>query len=201
METFTSILNQSEKNNDKYGTGIGCIGIGAVHLVRGDYEKALIFGQRSLIIQEELGNLEEVANCLGGISVVYDWSGNYDKALKYCNKATKIMEEIGDIMRVAGGYNHSGVLHYNKGAYDKALIHLERSLSIQNEHSIVAIKYETTIYLQLTYKKLGNNYDIQEVHQAIKQQKLLKEFDKDFRVALCPNNKQFARGKNVLMCY
>ena len=75
-----------------------------------------------------------------------------------------------------------GLVHYNKGDYKKAEDYLEKSLSIQKEIGLGAddLIWSTT-YLYLTYKHLGKQYDIKEIHSLIKDAKKI-EFDLNYAI-------------------
>ena len=77
--------------------------------------------------------------------------------------------EIGDKSGMGASLNNIGAVHYYKGSYEKALEYLNKSLSIQKEIGIKAIELETTTSLYLTYKHLGKDYDVKEIHNLIKE--------------------------------
>jgi tetratricopeptide (TPR) repeat protein len=77
--------------------------------------------------------------------------------------------------------NNIGNVHSDKGDYDKAAEHLEKSLSIQKEVGFNALELYTTTYLYLTYKHLGKDYDINEIHSLIKDAENI-EFELNFRL-------------------
>ena len=62
-----------------------------------------------------------------------------------------------------------GFVHYKKGNYKKALEHLEESMAIQKEIGFKGLELETITYLYLTYKHLGKDYDVNEIHSLIKE--------------------------------
>jgi tetratricopeptide (TPR) repeat protein len=78
--------------------------------------------------------------------------------------------------------NSIGIVHYDKGDYKKAGEYLEKSLAIQKEIGLGAddIIWSTT-YLYLTYKHLGKDYDVKEIHALIKETEYI-EFELNFRL-------------------
>ncbi len=75
-----------------------------------------------------------------------------------------------------------GIVHYNKGNYKKAEEYLDKSLTLQKEiglgtDSLLA----PTLYLYLTYKHLGKQYDVNEIHSLIKDAENI-EFEINLRL-------------------
>ena len=103
------------------------------------------------------------------IGNVHSNKGDYDKALDYYGRSLKIKEEIGDKAGIGYSLNSIGIVHANKGDYKKAEEYLEKSLAIEKEIGLGAddLIWSTT-YLYLTYKHLGKEYDVKEIHSLIK---------------------------------
>jgi len=169
LDYYGRSLATQEEIGDKRGMGYSLHSIGIVHSDKGDYDKALDYYGRSLAIQEELGDKFGMGVSLNSIGAVHYYKGDYDKALDYHNRSLAIVEGLGD--KVGRGYtlNNIGAVHYYKGSYEKALEYLNKSLSIQKEIGIKAIELETTTSLYLTYKHLGKDYDVKEIHNLIKE--------------------------------
>jgi tetratricopeptide (TPR) repeat protein len=107
--------------------------IGIVHSDKGDYDKALDYYGRSLVIQEELGNKAGMGASLGNIGTVHANKGDYDKALDYYGRSLAIQEELGNKAGMGINLGNIGIVHSNKGDYDTALDYYGRSLAIQEE--------------------------------------------------------------------
>ena len=156
--------------------------IGIVHYRKGDYDKALDYYGRSLVICEELGDKSGMGYSLMGIGNVHSDKGDYDKALNYYGRSLAIREELGD--KFGMGYSLMGIgnVHNNKLDYKKAEEHLEKSLNIQKEIGVATddLIWVTT-YLYLTYKHLGKDYDVKEIHSLIKDAENI-EFELNLRL-------------------
>jgi tetratricopeptide (TPR) repeat protein len=100
---------------------------------RGEYEKALEYYDRSLKINEELGDRPDVAGTLLQIGNVYRNLGDYDKALKSYEQTLEISQKLGDRSGVAKSLHGIGNVHYYHGHYDEALESYERSKKIAQE--------------------------------------------------------------------
>jgi len=73
-------------------------------------------------------------------------------------------------------------VYWNKGDYKKAEVYLEKSLGIQKEIGLgVDDLLETTTYLYLTYKHLGKDYDVNEIHRLSKEAENI-EFELNLRL-------------------
>ena len=90
-------------------------------------------------------------------------------ALNYFFESLKIQEKIDVKRRIGIIYVKIGNLYMYKGDYEKAAKYLEKSLIlIHKEFGMKDIKLETITNLYLTYKNLGKEYDINEIHSLIK---------------------------------
>ena len=170
-----------EELGDKYGMGFSLNGIGIVHANKGDYDKALDYYGRSLTIREELGDKRGMGSSLNNIGLVHSDKGDYDKALDYYERSLAIQEELGEKLGMGYSLNNIGIVHDIKGDYKKAAEHLEKSLSIQKEIGLKEIELLTTTYLYLTYKHLGKDYDVAEIHTLIKDAEKI-EFEVNLRL-------------------
>ena len=88
--------------------------------------------------------------------------------MEYYDRSLKINKKIGRMHSVALTLCNIGIVHANRDEYDKAVESLEKSLAIQKEIGMKTIELLTTIYLYLSYKHLGKDYDEQDIHSLIK---------------------------------
>ena len=146
---------------------------------KGELDTALNYYNRSLVIKEELGDKRGLAYSLYKIGVAKTDKGDYDKALEYYKSSLAIAEEIGHKHSIALNVNNIGMTHFRKCDYKKAAEHLEKLLNIQKEIGWKGLELETTTYLYLSYKHLGKDYDVKEIHSLIKETENI-EFDLNF---------------------
>ncbi len=106
---------------------------GVSFYLKGNYPEALNYYQRNLIIQEELGANNGMANSLNNIGIIYTEQGNFPKALNYYQRSLKIREEIGDKKGISITLGNIGAIYRNQGNLPKALIYNKRSLKIREE--------------------------------------------------------------------
>ena len=68
---------------------------GVVSHNKGDYEEGLDYYQRSLEIQEEIGDKYGLAICLCNIGIVNNLKGDYEKSKEYLENSLKAQNELG----------------------------------------------------------------------------------------------------------
>jgi len=181
LDYYKRSLAIREEIGDKSGMGVSLCSIGGVYDEKGDYDKALDYLKRSLAIAEELGDKYGMGISLNNIGVVYRNKGDYDKALDYFDRSLAIREEIGDKSGMGDSLNNIGPVYWNKGAYKKAEVYFEKSIAIKNEIGIRGLELWTTTFLYLTYKHLGKEYGVKEIHAAIKEAENI-EFELNLRL-------------------
>ncbi len=100
----------------------------------GEYDKALEFYQKSLVIWEEVLGIKhpDTARSYNNIGLVYDSIGEYDKALEFYQKALAIREEVLGIKHpdTASSYNNIAVLYYKMRNYPKSAKYMQKAVDI-----------------------------------------------------------------------
>ncbi len=117
--------------------GEGCMeeakilhGLGFANYERGEYNRAVEYYQKSIKINEKIGDRKNLANSLNNLGSVYgDW-GKTDSAIEYYKKSLAIREELGDLVGIAASLHNIGAEHMIKGEYDKSIEYLQRSEDI-----------------------------------------------------------------------
>jgi tetratricopeptide (TPR) repeat protein len=118
---------------DPENTGIILHNFGVLLQSRGEYEQALEYYERSLRINEELGNRVCVASSLHQVGVIHQERGEYEQALEYYERSLRMNEELGNRAGLASSRHQVGVIHQERGEYEQALAYYERSLRIDEE--------------------------------------------------------------------
>ncbi|RMZ49046.1 tetratricopeptide repeat protein [Candidatus Marinimicrobia bacterium PRS2] len=181
MEIYTPAFNQAEELGDKPGMGSSLNSIGAVYNNKGEYDIALGYYERSLAIAEELGDKHGMVASLNNIGLAYHDKGDYETALDYLERSLTIAEELGEKRGMGNSLNNIGLVYSNKGDYKKAEEYLEKSLALQKEIGLKGFELETTTYLYLTYKHLGKEYDVNEIHSHVKEAENI-EFELNYAI-------------------
>ena len=137
---------------------------------------------RSLAIREELGDKLGLGYSLNNIGNVHKNKGDYDKALDHLERSLAIRGEIGDKRGMGYSLGNIGGVHADKGDYNKAEEYLEKSLAIQKEIGLGGedLIWSTT-YLYLTYKHLGKEINVKQIHTLIKEAESI-EFELNLRL-------------------
>jgi tetratricopeptide (TPR) repeat protein len=99
----------------------------------GNYDLALRYYNRALILQDKIGDRKGQGISLNNIGSVYDYRGDYGQALQYYLKSLKMREEIGYREGQGVSMNNIGFIYYKLGDYVKALEYYQASLRIQQE--------------------------------------------------------------------
>jgi predicted ATPase len=97
---------------------------------KGESNKALEYFEKSLKIQEKIGDQLGEADTLKAIGIMYDDKGEFDQALENYKKSLKIYEKIGNLVGIAMCLNNIGLLRYRKGEYNESLEFYKKSLKI-----------------------------------------------------------------------
>ena len=97
---------------------------------KGEWDKALEFYERSLKIDQELGDKQGISNSYNNLGILYKDKGEWDKALECYEKSLEMNEELGDEQGISSSYGNLGILYKDKGEWDKALECYEKSLEM-----------------------------------------------------------------------
>ena len=97
---------------------------------RGQYEQALGFYFKALIIFQTIGNTSGEGTTLKNIGEIYQALRKYDEALDYFNKALVIFQAIGDRSGEGGILNDIGMIHKAQRQYNLALDYFDKAFVI-----------------------------------------------------------------------
>ena len=98
---------------------------------RGDYDEAARQYQRSLDINERLGDQASIAVCYHQLGILAQHRGDYDEAARQYQHALEIFERLGDQASIAVSYHQLGILAHLRGDYDEAARQYQRALDIK----------------------------------------------------------------------
>ncbi|MBL7884570.1 MAG: tetratricopeptide repeat protein [Bacteroidia bacterium] len=116
---------------DEVGMSLG--NIGRAYYYMNDYDKAMMYYNKSLKISEETGNKKRTALMYNNIGSVYAEKGIYDKALDYFNKTFSIQYELGNKQMQALSLNNIAEVYYKKNEYKYAIDFYNKALVIAKE--------------------------------------------------------------------
>lgn len=97
--------------------------IGHLYYKLGDYEKAIEYNNKALVMLEKLGEKGlETATSYNNLGKIYASLSEYEKAIEFNKKALAISEKILGIglLKTATSYNSMGLVYYHLKDYEKA---------------------------------------------------------------------------------
>ena len=129
----TKKLSKKEITSFKLTQAAAINNVGYVYGNYGDMQKQLEYFEKSLKINEELGDKKGLAGAFNSVGYAHKLLGNLKKAIEYYGKSIKIRDEIGDKKGVSSSYLNIGSLYESQGEIDKALEYYQKTLKIQEE--------------------------------------------------------------------
>jgi tetratricopeptide (TPR) repeat protein len=114
-------LSLFEQMGDDRGIASTVDDLGKLHWLRGDYVKAMDFGQRGLAMRRKIGDRRSIALSLNNLGLVYQDSGQFKKALEAFEQALDIRRAIGDLVGVSQTLNNLGTVAQDSGEDAQAL--------------------------------------------------------------------------------
>jgi tetratricopeptide (TPR) repeat protein len=153
-----------------------------VYWGKGDLDQALNYHSRALAINEESGDKSGITVNLSNIGVCYIDMGKYAQALAYFNRTLAINEELDNNQSIGVSFSKIGIYYYFEGKYEKSIEYLEKSIHIHQEIGYKFFELHTATYLYLAHKQLGKDYNEQEIHRIIKEEKNIIIFEINFRL-------------------
>ena len=143
-----------------------------MHSNKGDYDTALDYYDRSLAIEEELGDKSGMGYNLNNIGVVHHNKGDYKKATEYLEKSLPIHKEIGfkGLELFTTTYLYLSYKHLSKD-YDLNEIHsfIKDAKKIEFELNFILYEFlEDKSYLETAYKQVQENASAMDKELATK---------------------------------
>jgi tetratricopeptide (TPR) repeat protein len=118
-QLYEQVIRGSQLEQDCYRKSLNRLGNCYYDL--GQYEKAIAYHQQCHDINEEIGNRQGVAICLGSLGNCYNSLGQYEKAIAYHQQHHDISEEIGFRQGVAISLGNLGNCYNSLCQYEKAI--------------------------------------------------------------------------------
>lgn len=124
---------------------------GIVSYFQADYGRALELYLEALEYERRHDLLEEEANTLFNMAVIYRITGKHEEAKRIYRENIQIRKVLQDSTNLGKLYNNLAVIYNHENAYDSALTYLDSALSIYTS-------LEDSFYLGTTYITIGNTY-------------------------------------------
>ncbi len=178
--------------------------IGVLANSQGDADKAIVYYNKALELQNEINDRLGVANTLNNIGYVYNHLGDIPKSLECYHKCLKISEEIDNKVGVSTVLNNLGLLYDSQDEVDKAIECYKRSLKICEEINDVP-------GIGSALNNLGSSYDnLKDNDQALayynRSLEVYKTCNDKLGIATVLNNiglnyHEKNKYKEALICY
>ena len=123
--------------------------LGILSQYQGDYEEAARHYQRSLDINERVGNQASMASSYHQLGRLSELQGDYGEAARQYQRSLDIEEQVGNQAGMATSYHQLGILAHDHGDYEEAARQYQRSLDINERLGDQAS-------IATTYSQLGN---------------------------------------------
>ncbi|MFG6094033.1 CHAT domain-containing protein [Leptothoe sp. ISB3NOV94-8A] len=147
--------NFSQDSRQGESTSLG--NLGSVYASSGEYERAIDFLQRSLKIEQEIGNRRGEANSLGNLGTVYYALGKYERAISFLQQSLDIAKNIGERDCEAFSLGNLGLVYNALGEYSRAIELFQQSLEIAKEIGYRRSEASSLGNLGLAYLSLGES--------------------------------------------
>jgi CHAT domain-containing protein/uncharacterized protein HemY len=210
------------------GIAFSLIRIGGLYSTLGSYSHALKYQQQALEVSWKLGDRDNEARALRGISNIHLELGNYSKALDYNQNEIKLLLDLGDKTsrhRAGASMGNTAIIYQSLGDYEKALGYYEKSLQSarkfqdkgEEERNLSNIgdlciqmgKYrEAREHLEQSLKiaeEIKNNYfkggsliSLGEVHKRLGQYEKALEYFKEGMKVLKERGYKYQQGNGLI---
>jgi two-component system, NtrC family, sensor kinase len=187
LEYANKALTLSETLNYKKGKGMAYKNLGGSHQ---NFEEALKHLNNALIIFEETGEKQEIADCYLKIGSAYFYlQQNVPEALKNILIALKLSEQTSQKKNIANCFKLLGILYSNQGEKAEALAQSLNSLKLYKE-------IKDSIGTAYVYNVIGNIYStdgklseaLKNFFDALKTYQQLGERGPDFGISWTQRN-------------
>jgi CHAT domain-containing protein/Tfp pilus assembly protein PilF/predicted negative regulator of RcsB-dependent stress response len=133
---------------------------GLFFLTQGNYDQALIYLDKSLVINKKIKS-SDVADNLNNIGIVYENQGAYSKAREFYAKAKSVNLTRNGLwnLKTADNFINMGTASHQLGEYDLALAFFDTSLMIHDSLLPVNHPFYTSLYNNIgaVYNVRGDN--------------------------------------------
>ncbi len=137
--------------------------LAVAYMYKADYDKALQYHFKSLVIRENEGDKAEMSITLNNIGLIYVSLKNYESAIKYLNRCIELKHEVNDTYDLDGAYLNRGLCNIQLKKFKEAREDFEKGLSICGDNCDQQSKILTEYGLGESQYGLGNMTEA-EIH-------------------------------------
>ncbi|MDP3567288.1 tetratricopeptide repeat protein [Sediminibacterium sp.] len=128
-----------------------------------NYGNSLAHYKKELLLREEIGEKDEVADCLNKIGELYNLQDNVAASFEYYYKALAIIDDLNFKDKALTVYNNIGIAYDRQKNYSKALEYYNKVLTLskeQGDKNTMGISYSNigTVYAEQGENKQALDY-------------------------------------------
>lgn len=176
---FEILLPTAKKKNLINDHKIILNSLALAYTLKADYNKALDYNFKSLVIRENDGDKAEISISLNNIGLVYFKLKNYNKAIEYYHRALLLKKEANDLYDLDRLLINLGLSYNQLMNYEKAKEYIDEALRICGSKCNSEIIIDGQFGLGVTNFGL-ERYSLAEKH-----------FSESLRISQRTNNKRF----------
>lgn len=146
------MFEKSADNESNYNTKSDSYNLaGYVYFQLRNYEKALFYFEKALIIDKQIGNMEKIVNDINSLGAIYYKTDKIDKAIEIFQEVMLMAEKNQLDDDIASINNNLGNIYFEKGEFEKAIEYYLESLQIIEKNQLYN-------YIMESYENIGNTY-------------------------------------------
>lgn len=157
--TAHQVINLARKLDQPCDEAKGYHYKGGYFYIKGEYNEALAFYQKSLTLRERNCDIKTVAESAIQIANVYNYMGDYDQAYLFYYQSLGIYEDLGDTENMSAAHSSLGLVDIERDQYKNALDNFDKSLKYHEGSS-------DSIQLGNIYNNYGNLFQVQELYDT-----------------------------------
>ncbi|HCL89722.1 MAG TPA: hypothetical protein DHW70_00110, partial [Candidatus Atribacteria bacterium] len=154
---LSKALGYCREIKDKDNESLILMSMGNLYGDMGRWDKAIEYFKNSLLIGEELNNLNRKARTIKSIGLAYLFKGDTEKGYKYLKDSLKICKEIKAEILYAMVLNNIGIYYDMVGECGKAINYYKKGLSIYEKHKNIIQISKTMGNLGFAYSSINNS--------------------------------------------
>ncbi|NUN99085.1 MAG: tetratricopeptide repeat protein [Saprospiraceae bacterium] len=168
--------------------------LSAVYLDQNEFDKALIFGEKTMALQQKSGNRHGLATSLHNRAVIRCYQGRYQEAMADFDQEIEIFQEMGDEEGLADAYISMGDLWLQLKRYPMAIqvcsnaLGIARRLGSPNQEERYACEcLYTAFQMQGNYRKA-----LEYLEQAVIVKDSLQQYETEQKLKQMEIQRQMA---------
>ena len=137
IKSYQQVVDLYKELNNWHDIALVYNNIFAALYQQGQFEESLVYLEKSLVINDSLGNTIQKGVSLSNLSEVNAELGHYDKAYQYAIEGLHLFENIQDSTFIQNTLINLGNISHRLGRYDEAIEYNNRSLSIAKKKKVL----------------------------------------------------------------